>query len=83
MFLLAKALFMGDGIASSPEKEVLWLQKAVDLNYPAAQFELARRLGLGEGVEQDVERGRELAIKAAKQGQVEAQMMLESLFKHR
>lgn len=80
MYLMAMALFEGDGLAPSPEKGLQWLQKAAAMNYPAAQFELARRYGIGDGIEQDFATGKTLATKAASQGYAEAEMMLATLF---
>ncbi len=81
LFLAAKALLSGDGTEKSVSRGLELLQRAVDRGYAPAQFELARRYGLGKDVEYDFEAGKALAVKAAQQGHGEARIMLETLFR--
>lgn len=72
IFWLAQSCLTGDGVPLSPAEGVRWLQKAADLGYAPAQLELARCLARGEGLPVDREKGKHLAILAARQGHLEA-----------
>lgn len=80
LFRLAIAYCEGQGIALDLERGLKMLQKAVERDYPAAQEEMARRYGVGDGIPKDRDKGRVLALKALKQGRAESRFMLVSLF---
>ena len=79
-FLLAMAYIEGEGTEKRVDLGLEMLQRLVSQDYAAAQFEMARRYGLGDEVPRDHQAGKALAIKAAQQGYGQARMMLETLF---
>jgi uncharacterized protein len=83
-YLLAMRQLRSPGADPSPQRGLELLKKAVELGSPAAEFELARRLGVGgEGIEKDLDKGKQLAMRAAQKGHAEASQLLATLFKRK
>lgn len=80
IFWLAMAFMHGEGTQKSIPLGLAWLLKGVELGYPQAQLEMARCHALGEGIPVNREKGKQLAILAAKQGHLEARADLNMAF---
>jgi TPR repeat protein len=66
----------GWGIDKSEEEELKWLQRSAEQRHAPAQWALASRTAAGRGVPKDAAQARRLAMDAAEQGLVLAQIMV-------
>ncbi len=82
MALVAKAYLFGQGTIKHYATAVTHYEKAAALNYPPAQFALARLLEVGLGAKQDPERAAKLMLSAADQGLAWAMFSIAMYFEN-
>ena len=71
-YLLAMALYLGEGVPRSDEKSLQCLRLGAKHNHAPSLAELARRHARGDGVPADVAAGQPFALAAARLGHFEA-----------
>lgn len=70
----------GYGVKKDPIASTAMVKEAADANYSVGQFNYGLALIKGYGVKRDVETGKSLVFKAAKQGDRHAKMLVDSNF---
>lgn len=76
MYLYAKLLEAGDGVAQDRDAAFHWIWEAAEKGYPSAMFDIGRMMMEGRRVAKNPEKGLELMRNAAIQGNRRAQFFL-------
>lgn len=68
----------GYGVDKDPSKSTAWLKDAADDGYSIGQYNYGISLLKGYGIKRDIEAGREMVLKAAKQDDRHAKILIDS-----